>query len=98
MSATAAKATRRQLRRSVGDTALGAIIEQGSALAHIDTRVTAASGEIARIDAVIVGQGSILIEQRIALAALQHTDRLVRSLTFYQRLRWLFTGIIHGLS
>ena len=91
MSATAAKATRRQLRRSVGDTALGAIVEQGQQVTDLSARINGHTVHLTRID-------EQLTAQRIALAAWTHTDRVVRSLTFYQRLRWLFTGIIHGLS
>jgi hypothetical protein len=84
MSATAAKATRRQLRRSVGDTAIGAIVEQGARLHTVDEQLG-----ITRQDIEWLRRDTDRIQGWI---------RVLGTLTLWQRLRWLFTGSIHGIS
>ncbi len=84
MSEAAAKATRRNLRRSVGEVALGAITEQGAKLLTVDDRLSS--------------QGDVLKAHTETLVYLIKRDHRVKALTFWQRLRWLLTGSIHGLS
>ncbi len=77
MSEAAAKATRRQLRRSIGETGLGAVIEQGASISSLSRRFSSYDD---------------------ALAAVSQRDAAFHAMTFWQRLTWLVTGSIHGLS
>ena len=85
MSATQTKARRRDLRRAVGEDALGVINNQGEALQALAGRLEGLAHAQAR-HARDVGQA--LVEAQAAAAG--RTEPLRRG--FWGRLRWLVTG------